>query len=305
MTSPQSEAVSAQAGKKHLPYFDSLAQARAGYRRRFQYYYDDIARYCGYFIHEESSVLEVGCGTGELLAEVPGRRKVGIDFSSLMVAEARRQFPALEFHVMDAEQIELNEAFDVILVSNLVGYLEDVQKMLEGLRRVCHDRTKIILTNFNHAWEPLLHLAEKLGIKARAPEQNWLSQKDLENLLYLAGLETYQATPRMLLPLRIPLISWFLNRFVGSLPGFRQINTEKHLFIYIHSANVSGHRRRLVADSLKRLVQLLHSAWSRRLSLENWCFGSENGLFFGFEGYFEVFWAILRCTTGTFSRFLL
>ncbi len=82
------------------------------------------------------------------------------------------------------------------------------------------------------------------------------------------------------------------------------INTEKHLFIYIHSANVSGHRRRLVADSLKRLVQLLHSAWSRRLSLENWCFGSENGLFFGFEGYFEVFWAIWGCKTGVITHFL-
>ena len=77
-------------------------------------------------------------------------------------------------------------------------------------------------------------------------------------------------------------------------------------FISVFLRSTSAMRlRRLAADSLKRLVQLIHFAWSRRLSPENWCFGSENGLFFGFEGYFEVFWAILRCTTGTFSRFLL
>ena len=98
--------------KKHLDYFESLAPERAVYRKRFRYYYDDIARYCGYFIYSESSVLEVGCGTGELLNDVPGRRKVGIDFSPRMVKEARRQFPSLEFHVMDAESMELNEVFD-------------------------------------------------------------------------------------------------------------------------------------------------------------------------------------------------
>ena len=71
-----------------------------------------------------------------------------------------------------------------------------------------------------------------------------------------------------------------------------------------HLLNGSGHRRRLVRRTVERLVQLLHSAWSRRLSLENWCFGSENGLFFGFEGYFEVFWAIWGCKTGVITHFL-
>jgi len=63
--------------------------------------------------------------------------------------------------------------------------------------------------------------------------------------------------------------------------------------------------RRLAADSLKRLVQLLHFAWSRRLSPENWCLGVENSAFFGFWGRFGVFWAILGRKTGTFFRFLL
>ena len=61
--------------------------------------------------------------------------------------------------------------------------------------------------------------------------------------------------------------------------------------------------RRLVADSLKRLVQLLHFAWRERLSPENWCFCVENGVFFGFGDHFGVFWAILGRKTGTFSYF--
>ena len=56
--------------------------------------------------------------------------------------------------------------------------------------------------------------------------------------------------------------------------------------------------RRLVADSLKRLVQLIHFAWSRRLSPENWCFGGENGVFFGFGDDFGVFWVIFGGQSG-------
>ncbi len=229
MNASQETTMSA-AGKKHLAYFESIAPCRSAYRKRFGYYYEEISRYCGYFIHAGASVLEVGCGTGELLNDVPGSRKVGIDFSPGMVAEAKKQFPHLEFRVMDAESIDLDERFDVILISNLAGYLDDVQKMLAGLHRVCHERTKIILTYHNHVWEPWLGLAEKLGIKARSPTQNWLSRRDIENLLFLAGFKAYKSIQRMLIPFRIPFVSGFLNRHVGTLPGIRHFALNEYVF---------------------------------------------------------------------------
>ena len=61
--------------------------------------------------------------------------------------------------------------------------------------------------------------------------------------------------------------------------------------------------RRLVADSLKRLVQLLHFVRSQCLSPENWCLCVENGVLPGFWGHFGVFLAILGRKTGTFSYF--
>ena len=63
--------------------------------------------------------------------------------------------------------------------------------------------------------------------------------------------------------------------------------------------------RRLAADSLKRLVQLHHSAWCERLSPENWCLGVENGAFFGFGDDFGVFLAILGRKTSTFPSFFV
>ena len=108
---------------KASQYFDSLAETRVKYRKAKSYYWDSLTRYCNYFMHDDCSVLEIGCGTGELLAQVKGNKKVGIDFSPRMIDEARKQFPNLEFHVMDAHDITLNEKFDVIVLSNLVGWL--------------------------------------------------------------------------------------------------------------------------------------------------------------------------------------
>jgi ubiquinone/menaquinone biosynthesis C-methylase UbiE len=73
-------------------------------RKANAYYWNDITRYCDYFIHEDSSVLDIGCGTGELLAEVKGKDKSGIDFSEAMIDLAKSQYPDLDFRVMDASQ---------------------------------------------------------------------------------------------------------------------------------------------------------------------------------------------------------
>lgn len=175
-------------------------------------------------------MLEIGCGTGELLAELNGRRKVGVDFSEKMIEGARAQFPDLDFQVMDALQLDLNETFDVVIVSNLIGSIVDIQKAFEEIHKVCHDRTRIIVTYFNFLWEPLLHFSEFIGLKKKQPIQNWLSHKDIINLLYLAGFEVYRRNRNVLMPFKIPLVSWFLNDIVSKLPLFNALALNQFVF---------------------------------------------------------------------------
>ena len=105
-------------------------------------------------------MLEIGVGTGELLNQIKGKRKVGIDYSEKVIEHTRERFPAMELHVMRAEEISLNEKFDLIIISNLIGSLDDVQLVFEQLEKVCHERTKIIVTYYNFLWEPLIKFAE-------------------------------------------------------------------------------------------------------------------------------------------------
>ena len=51
-------------------YFDGFAHKWCDYRRRRAYYWNSITDYCRYFIHPTDSVLEVGCGAGDLVASV-------------------------------------------------------------------------------------------------------------------------------------------------------------------------------------------------------------------------------------------
>jgi len=211
-------------------YYDEAATDRARYRKSKSYYWNYITRYCDYFIHEDDSVLEVGCGSGELLAELKGKRKVGIDFSEKMINEAKRQYSDLDFRVMDANAIKLDETFDVVVLSNLIGSLVDIQNTLEEVHKVCHERTRVIITYFNFVWEPSLRFAEFLGMKKKQPVQNWLSHKDIINVLYLSGFEAYRRNRNVLVPFKIPLISWFLNDIVSKLPVFNAFALNQFVF---------------------------------------------------------------------------
>ncbi|MBI5905610.1 MAG: glycosyltransferase family 2 protein, partial [Deltaproteobacteria bacterium] len=88
---------------------------------------------------------------------------------------------------------------------------------------VCHPRTRVILTYFNYLWGPVLWAGERLGIKRPQPDQNWLSLADLQNLLSLAGFQTVSMGYKVLLPVRVPLLSSLCNRVLANLPLLRKL----------------------------------------------------------------------------------
>jgi len=209
---------------KIVEYFDKAAKTRIQYRKQRSYYWDSITEYCNFFIDNNSSVLEIGCGTGELIGKINGKNKVGIDVSQNMINAARQQFPSIEFICCPAENIQTDQKFDVIILSNLIGYLVDIQHVFEELHKLCNENTKIIITYYSHFWEPFIKFAELLKIKKKGPRQSWISSKDLSNLLFLSGFETYRQHASMIFPFYIPLISPFLNKFISRLPLFNALS---------------------------------------------------------------------------------
>ncbi|TRX71046.1 glycosyltransferase [Carboxylicivirga sp. M1479] len=211
-------------------YFESRASNWIKYRKRRAYYWDSITRYCNYYIQEENSVLEIGCGSGELLSAIKGKNKLGIDFCEPILNQAKQQYPDIRFELMAAEDIQLTEKFDVVILSNLIGVTDDIEHVFNELKKVCHEQTRIIVTYYNRLWEPIIRMAEFLRIKKRTPEQNWLSNGDIANLLYLSDFDAYKTNRSMLMPYRIPLLSGLMNRFVARLPFFQLFGLNQFVF---------------------------------------------------------------------------
>ncbi len=88
------------------------------------------------------SVLTIGCGTGEECEHIKSLgagKVVGIDISEGLIEYARKSYPDIEFHVMDMEQIELNEKFDFVYSSLVMHYVESWKKTLNNIYDVMKD----------------------------------------------------------------------------------------------------------------------------------------------------------------------
>jgi len=198
-------------------------------KKRNRFYHKQTQKNLSFIIPEGSRVLELGCERGDLLKAVKPSYGVGIDFVKEMVAHAREAHPDLIFYHMDAENIELEETFDYIIISDLVGVLWDVQKMFHDLNKVCHAGTRIVINYYNNFWEPTLRFLEFLGLKRKQPVHNWLNYKDLENIMNLTDFQPIKSFGKLLLPKYVPVINAIFNKFLANLPLLNFLTVSRYV----------------------------------------------------------------------------
>jgi len=210
-------------GNPTLSLFSELAEKRNDWIKKNHVYHDNLRNFYLHHILPGCSVLEVGCATGNLLATIPASDKVGIDCCEHMLRQAKRNHPEIRFIAMNSAFPALRKKFDYIILSDLLGHLDDIQQTLAALQTLCHQRTRILINSYNHIWRPMLTMAERLGMKMPEQQQNWLDGHDIQNFLELAGFDTLYEQRRMLLPLNIPVLGILCNRLLAHLPGLNRL----------------------------------------------------------------------------------
>ena len=187
--------------------------ASRGYREMLAHYYNLL-------IPADASVLEIGCGSGALLAQIKARNKTGVDLSNTQTAAARARVSTAKFYVQAGEFLDLEGKFDYIIVSDTLNYAADAQQLLERLHTVAHADTRLLLNFPSALWRPFFSLGRLLGLKAPHPQSSWLATSDVTNLLSLANWSPLVIQPRILLPLKCLGLERLLNRWVAPVLRF-------------------------------------------------------------------------------------
>jgi SAM-dependent methyltransferase len=174
-----------------------------------------LAGYYNLLVPPDASVLEIGCGSGELLTQIRAGRRVGVDLSAIQVEAARTRLPSAEFHVQAGESLALDGAFDCIILSETLNLTADAQLVLGRLHAVAGPGTRVILNFPSALWRPLFTLGRWLGVKARQPQSNWLATVDVLNLLQLTDWDPVRVEARILVP--VPLLGFerLINRWIA------------------------------------------------------------------------------------------
>lgn len=147
-------------------------------------------------------ILDLGCGTGHLTSKIAeaGARVLGVDRSPDMVRQAKQNYPALEFAVMDAREISTAEPFDAAFSNATLHWIQEPERVIVGVARALKPQgrfvaefggrgnTALLMDALEEAWE-------NLGMTGAAPVPWYYpSLAEYAGLLEKHGLEVTFAT---------------------------------------------------------------------------------------------------------------
>lgn len=212
--------------EKRQQYWENVQNRWGDKKTTGSFYQKKLQRYYRFFIPENQKVLELGCGTGDLLISLKPSYGVGIDFSRIAITKASEKASEHTFFICESvenimEIIDTEICFDYVIFSDLINDLWDVQDVLEQIRPYCRRNTRIILNFYSRLWQLPLSFGQKIGQAKPLLQQNWFTTQDVVNILHISGFDTLKRTSEFIFPFNIPLIEQIFNRFLARIYPFK------------------------------------------------------------------------------------
>ena len=229
--------LSANQDKKKLikikDHFNLLANDRDKWIKKGGYFHSEDLRVIKEIIPSDSSVLEIGCGNGNLIGKLGVKKGVGVDISEKLIDLAKIKFPKVQFYcddiISENKKLLSEGKFDFILISDTVGYFQDIQKHLELIHCYCKRETRVIISYFSPIWQPILLLSEKIGLKMPNLNSPLFASSDLKNFLEISDYQTIKVEKKILFPLRFFGLGRLINRFIANLPLINHLCLRQYL----------------------------------------------------------------------------
>lgn len=177
------------------PFFDSFTYSR----RKLEQVLD---RYLGP-LPDGARMLDVGCGTGDLLRRL-GRRFVpaGCDPAEEMLERARAANPGADLRIAAAEALPFDDrSLDVALLIEVVRYLDDPRPALRELARVLRPGGIALVTFAPRLATTAYPLVNAVSSRVRVPgltrvRQHFHTARGVERLLDETGFDRAEVNAR-------------------------------------------------------------------------------------------------------------
>jgi trans-aconitate 2-methyltransferase len=141
-------------------------------------------------------VLDLGCGTGHLTAQLAaaGAAVLGIDSAPAMIEQARRAYPALRFEVADARDFAFQQPFDAVFSNAALHWVRPPETVIACVRRALKPGGRFVAEfggkgNVQAIAAALADAARAVGVAP--PESPWYFPGigEYASLLEAGGLE--------------------------------------------------------------------------------------------------------------------
>jgi len=136
-------------------YFSELARLEEGnfwFRARNEIILWALTKYAPNF----NSFLEIGCGTGYVLAGIagkfPGARLYGSEIFTDGLAFASKRLPSVNLMQVDARRIPFIDEFDVVGAFDLLEHIKEDEIALSQIHKALRPSGVLLLSVPQHAW---------------------------------------------------------------------------------------------------------------------------------------------------------
>src|SRR3984893_14969880 len=154
-----------------------------------KYLYRKLREYLDLYVRPGDRVALISAKDTAGPLEFQGHELLVLQSSSREIAQPRLNLEALA-----------GFRADYVLLNGNIHHEADIQDFLGPLRLALLPSTRVIIMFYSTLWKPWLRLATALGVRRKTPEENWIANEDVRNLLLLAHYELVRQESKFLIP---------------------------------------------------------------------------------------------------------
>lgn len=143
--------------------------------------------------NKELKILDVGCGTGQLIKEISDKYKMvnylGIDVAENMIDIAKKNNKGknIKFKISSIETFDTVDRYDIIICTHAFPYFPNKEDMIKKIAGLCNKKGQVIIVN--SSTNSLKDLIINFFLKATTSKARYLSIDNMKKLFKTAKLK--------------------------------------------------------------------------------------------------------------------